>query len=355
MSRSGRDRSEAWERADSGGGWLDRPLEWAVPLGRIAGIDLRLHLLLPLFAGVELLRASLGPSAMGLAPTAMALAWLAVSVLLHELGHAFACRRMGGHCDEILLWPLGGLAECDPPHDWLSHVVTAVGGPIVNLALLLGCGIALGIGGAPIAGAAIPNPLDPFAGLNLLGGSAWMEAVFLLGWVNSILLAINVVPMLPLDGGRIVEGVLRRRRGAHESLQIAIRVGYGAAIALAIAGILIDQLTLLVLAALGALWGHRLSQTLQRDLVGEESEGLPAGAFSSRGDSRSQREARRLEEAERREEERQRREAEAVAQRQQEVDRILAKIRREGMQSLNAAERKSLERETKRRRGEGEG
>ncbi|MGA1401398.1 MAG: DUF6576 domain-containing protein, partial [Phycisphaerales bacterium] len=84
-------------------------------------------------------------------------------------------------------------------------------------------------------------------------------------------------------------------------------------------------------------------------------EGLPAGAFSSRGDSRSQREARRLEEAERREEERQRREAEAVAQRQQEVDRILAKIRREGMQSLNAAERKSLERETKRRRGEGEG
>ena len=81
--RSGRDRSEAWERSDAGGGWLDRPLDWAVPIGRIAGIDLRLHLLLPLFAAVELLRASLGNSALGPGPTALALAWLAVSVLLH--------------------------------------------------------------------------------------------------------------------------------------------------------------------------------------------------------------------------------------------------------------------------------
>lgn len=351
MSRSGRDRSEAWERADSGGGWLDRPLDWAVPLGRIAGIDLRLHLLLPLFAGVELLRASLGNSALGLAPTAMALSWLAVSVLLHEFGHAFACRRMGGHCDEILLWPLGGLAECDPPHDWASHVVTATGGPVVNLGLLAGCGVALAAGGAPIAGAAIPNPLDPRAGLALVGGGGWMEAVFLLGWVNSILLAINLVPMLPLDGGRIVEGVLRRRRGEHESLRLAIRVGYVAAIGLAIGGILVDQLTLLVLAALGALWGHRLSQLMKREVGGEEEGGLPAGAFTPRGDARSQREARRREEAERREEERQRRHEEAETRRQDELDRILDKIRRDGMDSLTSAERKSLERETKRRRG----
>jgi hypothetical protein len=177
-----------------------------------------------------------------------------------------------------------------------------------------------------------------------------MEAVFLLGWVNSILLAINVVPMLPLDGGRIVEGVLRRRRGEHESLRLAIRVGYVAAIGLAITGILVDQLTLLVLAALGALWGHRLSQALQRELVGDEEGGLPPGAFSPRADARSQREARRREEAERREEERQRRQEEAEARRQEELDRILAKIRRDGMGSLTAAERKSLERETKRRR-----
>ena len=348
--RSGRDRSEAWERSDAGGGWLDRPLDWAVPIGRLAGIDLRLHLLLPLFAAVELLRASLGNSALGPGPTALALAWLAVSVLLHELGHAFACRRMGGHCDEILLWPLGGLAECDPPHDWLSHLVTAIGGPLVNLALVLGCGAALAIGGAPIAGAALPNPLDPRAGLALVGGGGWMEAVFLLGWVNSILLAINLVPMLPLDGGRIVESLLRRRRGEHDALRLAIRVGYVAAVGLAVVGILINQLTLLVLAALGALWGHRASQQLQRELVGDDEDGLPPGVFTPRNDARSQREARRAEEAERREEARQRRAEEAEAARQAEIDRILAKIRREGMASLNAAERKSLERETKRQR-----
>ena len=348
--RSGRDRSEAWERSDAGGGWLDRPLDWAVPIGRIAGIDLRLHLLLPLFAAVELLRASLGNSALGPGPTALALAWLAVSVLLHELGHAFACRRMGGHCDEILLWPLGGLADCEPPHDWLSHLVTAIGGPLVNLALVLGCGTALAIGGAPIAGAALPNPLDPVTGLALVGGGGWMEAVFLLGWVNSILLAINLVPMLPLDGGRIVESVLRRRRGEHDALRLAIRVGYVAAVALAAVGILINQLTLLVLAALVALWGHRLSQQMRQELAEGDEDGLPRGVFSPRGEARSQREAKRLEEAQRREEERERRAEAAEAARRAEVDRVLAKIGREGLGSLTASERKSLERETKRRR-----
>lgn len=347
--RSGRDRFEAWERSDAGGRWLDRPLDWAVPLGRLAGIDLRLHLLLPLFAAVELLRASLGNSALGPGPTALALAWLAVSVLLHELGHAFACRRMGGHCDEILLWPLGGLADCDPPNDWLSHLVTAVGGPLVNLALLLACGTALAVGGAPIAGAAIPDPLDPREGLALVGGGGWMGAVFLLGWVNSILLAVNLVPMLPLDGGRVVESILRRRRGEHDSLRVAIRVGYVAAIGLAIVGILVNQLTLLVLAALGALWGHRTSQQLQREMAGDE-DGLPHSVFSSRSDARSRREARRLEEAERREEERRERAEKAEAARRAEIDRILAKIRRDGMDSLTAAERKSLERETRRQR-----
>lgn len=314
-----------------------------------------MHLLLPLFAAVELLRAWLGNSAMGVAPTSLALAWLAVSVLLHEFGHAFACRRMGGHCDEILLWPLGGLADCDPPHDWLSHLSTAAGGPVVNLLIGTGCAAALVLGGAPVLGAAIPNPLDPVTGLALVGGGGWMAAVFLLGWVNTILLAINLVPLLPLDGGRIVESLLRRRRGEIEAELLAIRVGYAAAIALAVSGLLLDQLALLVLAAFGALWGHRRSQQIRasESLGADGDESLPPGLFAPRGDSRSQREARRREEAERREEERRRRAEEAEASRQAEIDRILVKIRREGIDALTAAERRSLERETQRRRGGG--
>ena len=82
----------------------------SLPVGSLAGIPVRLHLTFPLVLVAALLQAgsstwaSLGWAALMYGPI------LLVTVLLHELGHSLAARRVGGHAEGILLWPLGGLA-----------------------------------------------------------------------------------------------------------------------------------------------------------------------------------------------------------------------------------------------------
>ena len=60
-----------------------------------------------------------------------------VSVLLHEFGHIYGARLTGGSGNEILLWPLGGLAFVRPAGTLKSQLISTGGGPLVNLALCL--------------------------------------------------------------------------------------------------------------------------------------------------------------------------------------------------------------------------
>ena len=66
---------------------------------------------------------------------------LFVIVLLHEFGHALACRQVGGTADRIMLWPLGGVAFVNPPQRPGATLWSLAAGPLVNVALLpiLGC------------------------------------------------------------------------------------------------------------------------------------------------------------------------------------------------------------------------
>src|SRR3954470_6909181 len=57
-------------------------------------------------------------------------------VLLHEFGHALACRQVGGRADRILLWPLGGVAFVDPPPRPGATLWSIAAGPLVNVALI---------------------------------------------------------------------------------------------------------------------------------------------------------------------------------------------------------------------------
>src|SRR5437870_4230278 len=128
------------------------PFTWSFPVGRLSDISVRIHVLFPLVALGMILRVALqkepeppaDPLPTGLwLDAAMVMGLLFFSVLLHELGHCFAARRVGGDADEILLWPLGGLAACDVPHQPRAHFITAAGGPAVNLLICLICGLAL--------------------------------------------------------------------------------------------------------------------------------------------------------------------------------------------------------------------
>src|SRR5262245_1501825 len=120
------------------------PFLWSIPLGRLFGITVRVHILFPIVILGLMLRAAVQKDAGGAPPVEGA--WidvgtvsllLLVSVLLHEFGHCFAARRVGGDAHEVLIWPLGGLANVDVPHTARANFLTAAAGPAVNLVLCL--------------------------------------------------------------------------------------------------------------------------------------------------------------------------------------------------------------------------
>jgi Zn-dependent protease len=133
-------------------------------------------------------------------------------VLLHEYGHALACRQVGGTANQIVLWPLGGVAYVDPPPRPAATLWSIAAGPLVNVALL------------PIfmalvaAGRALAWPhLMPNA-------YALLRAVLL---INVVLLLFNILPIYPLDGGQILRSLLWFVMGRARSLMVATLIGFG--------------------------------------------------------------------------------------------------------------------------------
>ena len=173
--------------------------------GRIAGIPvgaswsaLLIALLIAWSLAGQLLPAQvpgLGPAAYWLAGAAGAGLFLG-SLLAHELGHAVVARRAGLRVRGITLWLLGGVAQLeDEPASPGDDLKVAIVGPAVSLALAVGFG------------------LTAF-GLATLGGPALGVAVAVsLAVSNTALALFNLLPAAPLDGGRVLRGLLWRRHG----------------------------------------------------------------------------------------------------------------------------------------------
>jgi len=132
-------------------------------------------------------------------------------VMLHEFGHALACRQVGGRADRIVLWPLGGVAYVDPPPRPGATLWSIVAGPLVNVALI------------PVLG------LLYFVGRSA-GWAETMPDVYRLissvSWINGALLAFNILPIYPLDGGKILWALLWFGLGRARSLLVATVVGF---------------------------------------------------------------------------------------------------------------------------------
>ena len=126
------------------------PFAWSFPLGRLFGITVRVHWLFPFVAlGVDSAHRPLQASPEARFPEGLwidatiLMGILFVSVLLHEFGHCFAARAVNGDAQEVLLWPLGGLANVEVPHRPRAHFLTAAAGPAVNLFSAVICGLLL--------------------------------------------------------------------------------------------------------------------------------------------------------------------------------------------------------------------
>jgi Zn-dependent protease len=139
-------------------------------------------------------------------------------VLLHEFGHALACRQTGGIADRIVLWPLGGIAFVDPPRRPGAVLWSIAAGPLVNVVLFPILSILLVLMRA--RGLAEENP-DLY------------RFVFMVGFINGWLLVFNLLPVYPLDGGQILRAVLWFPLVEIRSLQIASVIGLVGSIVLA--------------------------------------------------------------------------------------------------------------------------
>ena len=113
------------------------PLTWSFPLGRLFGVNIRVHLFFPLVAIGLILRVAFQKDTLPLlwVEACVLMALLFVSVLLHEFGHCFGARAVDGDATEVLLWPLGGLAHTEVPHTPRANFITTAAGPAVNLIL----------------------------------------------------------------------------------------------------------------------------------------------------------------------------------------------------------------------------
>ncbi|MEY5033387.1 MAG: hypothetical protein RL354_2418, partial [Planctomycetota bacterium] len=335
---------------------FDDPMSWSLPVARIARISVRVHLFFLVFVLVLLTHAASVTSdgAIGVLPTLLGLVALFLVVLLHEFGHCIACRGSGGTADEILLWPLGGLASCNPPDRPRAHLWTAVGGPLVNVALIAALTPALGFSSGEWWGYAIPDPRNLGGVLQSadfgedLAGWARMFAFF----TNAIawfLLVFNLLPMFPLDGGRILQALLWERLGYTRSMRIACRAGIVGAVVIGVSALIAESTMLLGIAIFGGftcvMTARHVEQ--QRDFLGFEPD--PAELAAMEEEVELETAARR--ESSRSERTREQSRDDARKDGEAEIDRILAKIARSGIESLSAAERQTLQRATDERRG----
>ena len=132
-------------------------------------------------------------------------------VLLHEFGHALACRQVGGKADQIVLWPLGGVAYVAPPPRPGATLWSIAAGPLVNVALAPLLTILLALGTHLGWNETMPNTYT---------------FVLTIWKLNFIILFFNLLPIYPLDGGQILRSLLWFALGRARSLMVATIVGF---------------------------------------------------------------------------------------------------------------------------------
>jgi stage IV sporulation protein FB len=335
--------------------------KWSLPIARIFGTEIRIHLMWPLVIVPEVCRASIKLGIPWNESIAVAVIFT-LSTLAHEFGHVFAARHVGGESDEIVLWPLGGLARASYlPNTPRAYFLFAFGGPLVNLAILFVCGIIL----AFAFERSIAPPINPlwegWASVNgqyslptwdLQGyttSSYWLAMLVWVAWINWFLSAFNLLLIgLPWDGGAMLRAGLWNRLGFEQATQFAIMSGIVVAGVLFMASLFTEISLLLWLAGYGfvSCWfewlrlrggeesvlGYDFSQgytSLERDEP--TSTVRRKGNFISRWLER--RKARQI-----------RREHEQQEADERRMDELLDKIQRHGKESLSAEETQFMKR-----------
>ncbi|MHB1023600.1 MAG: CBS domain-containing protein [Acidobacteriaceae bacterium] len=205
---------------------------WSFPIGRIMGVEIRLHMFFALLLALVLLYTSM----MGIASMRGVALWffLLMAVAVREIARSLVAVYYGLELRNILLLPIGGLFAHATPEsaeraaEGRVQTALAVVGPVVNITFAIVLGML-------IAGAA--------PGVSLFQ-RPWVTPHYLLRsmvWLNIFLGLINLLPAYPLDAGRMLRGGFSRSRGTVQGTRAASGLGQILALVMFAAGILLPS------------------------------------------------------------------------------------------------------------------
>ncbi len=285
----------------------------------------------------------------------LAFALLIPIILLHEFSHVFAARLTGGDADEVIIWPLGGLALCRRAPTFQSEFLTPAAGPLFHLAvcIVLLAGV---YPGDNFLAAIHPLSLPEIK----LEQGIWKAIVLLTFSLNWKMLLLNLLPMLPLDGSSMWHAVARHRWEpivaktallivstlTHFAISIvALSINSSLGIGLLFFSYMLLPITIIEWIRLQAvnLLGVDLDQPENYESFDDDEE-----SASQRTRSPGLLERWKLE----RERKRQERDEQERVETEAQLDTLLEKVHLSGIDSLSEAEKRFLKKASARYRGQ---
>ena len=198
---------------------------WSLYIGSVAGIPIYLHvtflMILVLFWAINLL--------------VLAIAVFA-SVVLHELGHALMARRYGIGTEDIVLYPIGGVARLRSLGEKIQEFWIALAGPSVNVIIIAVLFVILQMTGWWVPFGELFQPVQE--GQPAI--AAFYDQAHILQqvlFVNMILVVFNLIPAFPMDGGRVLRSLLTLAMPKERATSIAAGIGQALAVVFVAAGL----------------------------------------------------------------------------------------------------------------------
>jgi Zn-dependent protease len=209
-------------------------MKWSWKLGEVAGIGIFVHA--TFFMLIVWIATSYWLAGESLVALSLGVAFILAlfgCIVLHELGHALTARRYDIRTRDITLLPIGGIARLERmPDEPLQELVVALAGPAVNLA----------IAGILWALLWLAGSWDAAAGLNPMEGSFLQRLMV----VNLLIMAFNLLPAFPMDGGRALRAILATRMEHVAATQFAANVGQAMALVFGLIGLLTNPFLIFI-------------------------------------------------------------------------------------------------------------
>ena len=334
-----------WQDRDyyrGGGGedYLSNPaaiLSYSVPFGTWFGVRVRLHFWLLLtiaFAVAQQLRSPLNCS--------IGIGLLVLALLVHDFAHRAAAIWLGGRHDEFMLWPVGGLIFPSLPSGPGAMFIGYAAPIAVHAVIATACIFGSGFGWSGVT-------LNPLAGLNWgVAGVPFLTLRWLLyifGLTNWMLILANLLPYYWFDGGCILQSILRPFADGFQSINITCWVGMILAVPMTVLSLMGGSFLGLIMWVLLFSSSYTRRRQLQAQGADELSDAI---AFSASQGARTGARSRRwfkpdVAKSAAKRNAKLRREA-------QQLDQILAKVSKGGMQSLNWWEKRTLRKASEEKR-----